>query len=226
MATSIFGLSRASRVALLVGVLCAFPGTAGTGQRQKLPERLPFADDAGKQPEFQAFRDGLLSMAERGQYASIRKIIDRSIQYESSASGLSAFENEWEIRKSTAAFLREFKEVLRLGGRFRDDGQTFVAPYVLTDFPDVEDLFFYAVVVHPSTKLYMTPNRSAKVISTLSNEVMRYDNSRVGWYEVKLVDGRTGFVEAARVRQPDDYHATFRRIGGQWRLAEFFGGSH
>jgi hypothetical protein len=63
-------------------------------------------------------------------------------------------------------------------------------------------------------------------VATLSNEVIRYELAVPGWYEATLMDGRTGFVESSRVRQPSDYHATFRKIGGQWRLAEFLGGGH
>jgi hypothetical protein len=206
----------------LVFVLCAVVTTIA---QPVVPARLPFVDEAAQKPDFKAFRDRLLTEANRGDYASVRRSIDRTIHFESGVYGLAEFEKEWKVRTSPQRFLRELVAVLRLGGRFQEES-AFVAPYVWASFPDVEDPSLYAVVVRPSTTLFSKPVRTANVVATLSNEVIRYELAVPGWYEATLMDGRTGFVESSRVRQPSDYHATFRKIGGQWRLAEFLGGGH
>ena len=222
--TSVSRRGSSRRRPLSLCILCV----AGTLTAQTtVPVRVPFADEASQQADFKTFRDRLVASAERGDYGSIRPILDRMIQVEPGVYGTKELEKQWNIRTSPRPFLRSLAEVLRLGGRFRENGQVFVAPYVWTDFPDVEDEFLYAVVVQPATKLFSRPARSASVVATLSNEVMQKQLSTTpGWYEVTLIDGRVGFIEAARVRQPNDYHATFRKIGGQWRLAEFSGGPH
>ena len=53
-------------------------------------------------------------------------------------NGIVGIRREWEIEKSPQAFLRELAVVLRLGGRMTADGTKFTAPYVFTDFPEVE----------------------------------------------------------------------------------------
>jgi len=182
-------------------------------------------DEAKQDPKFAAFRGNLLSLAERGKYMEVRRAIASNVQVDDSSFGLQELEQQWHVHRSPAAFLKALAAVLQLGGRFHDRRSSFIAPYVWTDFPSAEDSPSYVVVIRPSTPLFDAPSKSAKVVAKLSDEVGEDEvTADEAWLKIRLVDGRSGFVEKRNVRKPNDYRAHFRLIEGRWLLTEFQGG--
>ena len=44
------------------------------------------------------------------------------------------------------------------------------------------------------------------------------------WLEVKLADGRQGFVRYDQTVNPLDYRLVFEKRGGEWKIAAFVAG--
>jgi hypothetical protein len=200
-------------------------GIVHSSARQIIPVHLPLVDEGKQDPNFAAFRAKLLSLAQHGNYAEVKRVFAPRVQVDEGSYGVRELEQHWNVRRSPAAFLKALATVLRLGGRFQDRRTVFIAPYVWTDFPSAEDSPSYVVVIRPKTLLFDAPRTSANVVATLSDEVGEDEVAAPqGWLKVQLVDGRSGFVEVRNVRKPNDYRATFRLIGGRWQLTEFQAG--
>jgi hypothetical protein len=165
---------------------------------------------------FDRFREDLLSKARQGDYAGVRTAFAANIQSGDGDHGVPRLERKWGISKSPRRFLGELAKVLELGGEFSEKKDEFTAPYVWTRFPTFENLPSYAVVIHPSTPLFDQPKSTARVLASLSDEVVRDGApTGTGWVPVELPDGRHGFVEEKNLRKPNDYRAVFRIVDGR-----------
>lgn len=199
--------------------------TVVTAAQPPIPKHLPFADEARLDPGFETFRSRLLLLIQKGNFHEIRRNISPYVTVDDAVFGLKELERAWHTQRSPAAFLRALELVLRLGGRFQDSRSVFVAPYVWTDFPDAEVSPSYVVVVRRPTLLLDAPRVGAKTLAVLSDEVAEYEYTKSrGWLKLDLVDGRSGFVQATNIRQPNDYRAVFKRVDGRWVLTEFAAG--
>ncbi len=208
--------------------------TTGVGEadRSQPPTRfpLPFADEAPRIPELARAREQLLRAIAARNREDVLRLVEPSLA-ERLKLTLTPNAREWD----------ELRKTLSLGGAFtaRRGGvpgrEEFCAPYVYSNYPKpvpeplVGELDPWAVV-GDHVSIRAAPRSEAKTHGTLSYELVKVTgNAYPGtgsprWIEVQ-VHGRPGWVEAERLRAPEDYHACFARFSEEWRLVVFSHGS-
>ena len=90
----------------------------------------------------------------------------------------------------------ELGKVLDLGGRCTD-ANSFVAPYVFSDWPDDLDAFEHAAITGSRVRMRQAPRDTARVIAFLDFALVRakgLGDRQSGWVSVDAPDGRKGFV--------------------------------
>ena len=140
------------------------------------------------------------------------------------------FRRNWLVKGATSEYggdtgaptlWQELHAVLRLGGRWQDDG-VFVAPYVCTDFGDEPDV---AAVLGANVRVRADATAESLVIATLTYGKVRFSNYdyfvQRPWTRVELSDGRTGYINGRYLRAPSDFCAYFARRNGKWRMTIF-----
>ncbi len=130
----------------------------------------------------------------------------------------------------------ELSRILAGGGRFVTETdekgrrvRTFYAPCTyFAEIPGV-DAMMIVVLTGRDVPVRAAPSPDGRVIARFTNEALevvlgdRADNRN--WFEVKLPDGRRGFVKAGRdVATSGDYRAGFVKSAGRWKLKYFVGG--
>ena len=172
----------------------------------------------------------MLRAATAGDLKTIWSLTDPNVQATvSEQRGIEALKKEWRISQSPQTFLKELAAVLSLGGRFEDESkQTFVAPYIWTDFPDTTSMPDYRVVVRRNAPVFKAPSERSSVLARLSYDVLRamsaVPGAIQGWSTVKLPNGRRGYMRDVDARAPSDTRAYFSKVGGHWKLSGFYGG--
>lgn len=200
--------------------------------------RLDFTDEAPKQADFQAFRDTLIAAVDRKDTAFLLEHVSADIKCSfGMESGIADFTKMWKLDTSpaTSEIWHELKEVLRLGGVFRDGA--FVAPYVFETFPDDFDAFEYGAITGDNVNVRERPDLGAPSVARVSRLVVRmlYEENPqrtkdpqsddiYPWQKVVLPSGQVGYVFGKYVRSPIDYRAFFAREGATWKMQFFVAG--
>jgi len=196
-------------------------------------EPFPPFDEGATEPAFANFRDELFDVVDRHDPTNLKKYLHPDV-IESFGGNpgrdgfLRAFKSDprrWEV----------LAHILHRGGRFRmeDDGtgktvRAFYAPYTFfAEIPGSEGVAV-AVLAGSGVPVYAAPRETARVVGRFNDEALeilfggRADNK--SWYEVKLPDGKSGFVAAKRVVLNTDFRAGFVKHEGLWKLRSFVAG--
>jgi hypothetical protein len=160
------------------------------------------------------------------------RIVDPKIQFNFDEGGVEAFKREWGLDKSRSGrnpsfdddaptLWQELRAVLRLGGRWEDDG-VFVAPYVCTDFSDEPEI---AAVMGANVRVRAEAAAGSPIIATVTYGTVRFIDYdyfvQRPWTRVTLNDGRTGYINGQYLRASSDFCAYFARHDGKWRMTIF-----
>jgi len=212
--------------AFVVYLLVAMTATAGAGAAQI--RRLPPADEAARCPGFVAFRTTLQQIIMRKDSAALLEIVDPNIRVSfGDVQGREGFRAMWLTEPARQGDVWvELGKVLDLGGRCTD-ANSFVAPYVFSDWPDDLDAFEYAAITGSRVRMRQAPRETAPVIAFLTYALVRakgLGDRESAWVSVEAPDGRKGFVSRQYVRSPVGWRAFFRRKDGVWRLVTFVAG--
>ena len=203
-------------------------------QRPEQPPARPLAvlsgygkvtpvDEATNDASLVAFRDTLLSIAQRRDSAALSAHLAPEIKFSfgDSRGGANGFFAHWHRYQSMDRLWATLDDVLRHGGRFSAP-DWFVAPWTFNALPDSLDAFEH-LMVRDSNVVVFAAATSDSALGTLS-----FDIVRAGPYqpdaarrEIRLPDGRTGYVDASRIRSPVDYRIGMRKYGQRW-LIDFF----
>lgn len=200
-------------------------------------------DEAAKDASFLAFRTKLIAAAERHDAKYILSIIDPRIKLGFGGDdGIANFKKIWRINAGDSEFWDEFLAVVKNGGAFDGKGskkyQSFTAPYTFSSWPADLDPFEYIVIFGSDVNLRDRPAADAKIIGTLSYNVVKPDNEQsttvktgtgeddwvFDWRKVETLGGKSGFVKAKYARSSIDYRAGFEKIRGTWKLTFFVAG--
>jgi hypothetical protein len=204
------------KIVLIIAVLTA--SIAGAAPVR----RLPPVDEAAACPGFTAFRAGLRQIIERKDGAALLEIVDPNIRVSfGDENGRDAFRTRWLTEAAPGpdvwtALIR----VLDLGGRCKV-ADSFVAPYVFTDWPGDLDAFEYAAITGSRVRLRQAPRQTAPAVAVLTYALVRAGGAgdpQSGWAPVEAPDGRKGFVARRFLRSSVDVRAFFSRRDGVWRL--------
>ncbi len=211
---------------LVAGVLAALIVGTGTGAAQV--RRLPPVDEAARCPGFVAFRTNLQQIIMRKDSAALLEIVDPNVKVSfGDEQGREGFRTMWLTGPERQGDVwAELGKVLDLGGRCTD-ANSFVAPYVFSDWPDDLDAFEYAAITGSRVRMRQAPRDTAPVIAFLDFALVRakgLGDRESAWVSVEAPDGRKGFVSRQYVRSPVGWRAFFSRKDGVWRLVTFVAG--
>lgn len=185
--------------------------------------KLPFADEAAKDPSLVAFREQLLAAVRARDKDRVLALADPEVRTSFGNGGGRA---DLE-KKLDDSLWQELAAILQLGGTFQGDGseQSFWAPYVFSTFPEAHDAFTSVAVIGDSVPLRAEPSADAPVIATLSRDILTAESgARGGWMKVKTADGRSGYVAHESVRSPISYRAGFTKGASGWKMTALVAG--
>ena len=116
--------------------------------------------------------------------------------------------------------------VLRLGGVFREP-DSFVAPYTwVIELKENEDPFTTGFVIGSDIPLRSRPSRYGDIIAVLDEDIVGIGEGGKGtdFLQVRISDGRNGFVHKDHLRSAIDYRAFFGKSTGTWQMNVFIAG--
>lgn len=145
--------------------------------------------------------------------------------------GIDAFRKHWRLETPDSPLWSTLGTVLALGGGFYSEN-SFIAPYVFSEFPSSLDGFEHLAVVGRGVRAREEPDLQSPVVASLAFDVVARDRSRPEagdasgrqWVPIRLRGGGRGYVAAEFLRSPIDYRAGLVREAGRWRLAFFAAG--
>lgn len=209
------------RFALACLLACAVVASPGA---QRAEFELRPIDQASTQPEFLVFRARLLAAIARRDVEAIVSMSDPKIRVSFGDGGGSA---EWRrmLGQADAAWFSRFAETLALGGSFRSP-DAFVAPYVYSAWPDRLDAFENVAVIGERVAVRAQPTTQSAVMTTLSYAVVPVADGgeKDGMTNVRLADGRKGWIATRFLRSSVNERALFNRVGGRWLLTAYVSG--
>jgi len=214
------------RRTVLILVVRVVTATAGAGA--PAVRRLPPADEAARCQGFVAFRTNLQQIITRKDSAALLEIVDPNIRVSfGDAQGREGFRAMWLTEPARQGDVwAELGKVLDLGGRCTD-ANSFVAPYVFSDWPEDLDAFEYAAITGSRVRMRQAPRDTARALAFLDFALVRakgLGDRETAWVPVETPDGRKGFVSRQYVRSPVGWRAFFSRKEGVWRLVTFVAG--
>ncbi len=229
----------------------AMPDTSDLGLPTKQTReagKLYPVDEAPREPSLVAFRQNLLGVIQRRDVDALVAALSPTIKLGfSGESGRDKFRERWGLNSEpkTSDVWRVMYEVLQGGGVWQDDGKggrSFSAPYVFATFNGT-DAFTQSVIIGNGVNVRAKPSTSAAILSQLSYQVVdlpaaptrdpaptgaapptRIGTYDYGWTEVKLSDGRRGFVSDKFVYSPIGYRINIEREDGRWAVTNIASG--
>jgi hypothetical protein len=194
--------------------------TAPPAPAQVNGPKLAPVDEAQKDPSLAAFRDQLLDAVRRHDIDAVVAAADPKIRTSFGAGGGTGVLRQMLERPGTWA---DLEQILSLGGSFMGGRESFWAPYVYSAWPESRDAFTSLAVIAENVPLKQSP--SGATVATLAHDIVdRIGDPHDGWQEIKLADGRTGFVETKFIRSPVGYRAGFNKTGDRWRMTALVAG--
>lgn len=200
--------------------------------------RLRPVDEARSDKELLKFRDQLIAALSTGRLEDVLASMEPTVR--------ASVEPHWRriplerLTRDRDSEWVALKGLLELGGSFTTTRgaargrREFCAPYVYSAFPNrplpesLADEVDPWVITGEQVPVYAERKTTSRVLTRLSHAVVPTGGGWLGpdpdgtmWAAVQLPDGREGFVLSPQIRRPDDYHACFARIDGQWRMTAF-----
>jgi len=221
-----------SLILIFVGLIGHLLIVQAQGDEGSLQSILVPVDEADQNPDFKTFRDSLLVAIEKKDVVFLLGHIDSKIRVSFGMDyGFDDFVKYWKLNENPdrSRLWLELKEVLRLGGFFRNAEKTsFTAPYLFTKFPKDFDAFFYAAVTDSNVYLRSEPDSISTVLDTLNYSIVKgtsdpWHKSNY-WWKIETLSGLEGYVESRSVRRSIDYRANFKQKDGKWMMTFFLAG--
>jgi len=126
------------------------------------------------------------------------------------------------------SYWQELEWAIKLGGVFNGEhGLQFCTPYVSCSGPhQCTDCnpFDYLVAVSDRAPVYAAAQAGAPVLAHLSYELVDLIDYGSPWRQVRLRDGRTGYVKFPDFRSPIGYRTYFEKRDGRWQMRIFIAG--
>ena len=186
------------------------------------PTKLPPIDECAADPTFAKFRAGLIAAADKHDMDAVVRALDGEVLNDfGGTSGKAAFREKWTAKD--VDLWSELKEVLTLGCAFEDG--VAIAPSLSAQLDPESDDIYEAAIAKPGATLRSKPE-GGDLLAILKWDLVTVDGSSISGdsAEVKLRDGRTGYVKSSELRMAADYRLTMEKRGGNWRITAFVEG--
>ena len=214
--------AEAAQPPRLVGLITATGDIVPAPRDACVP--FPFRDEAGRRPDFVAFRERLLAAIDRRDVDAVVNVAVPDIRLSFGTSqgrddlrrGLTAAPERWNALRT----------VLTLGGTW-ESSNVFTAPYVFSAWPDDHDSFEEQAIVGAHVRVRAAPRADAAVVTSLTSCIVRVAETREpneDWTAVELGAQAVGYVSSPYIRSPIDYRARFVFKGGRWQMDYFVAG--
>ena len=189
---------------------------------------LPPIDECGRDESFARFRAHLLDVLARRDPVQLRELVAEDVFYSFGGSeGREAFFTQFGLQDPQSSPLwGALAETLMLGCARR--GGEMIAPYAFANWPEFDGVGASFLAL-PGTELRRGPSYGSDVIETLAWHVVEdvsgnFDEEAQVWRQVRLGDGRTGYVQNRDLRVDIDFRAFFEQRAGRWLLTTFVAG--
>ncbi len=190
------------------------------------PDRLCPVDQASQDPSFAAFREQLAGIVERRDAAALLRVVDPKIRTTfGEGGGSDDFRARWKLDSGDSPLWQELATILSHGGTFGGEGasKSFWAPYVFSAWPEEKDAFTHVAALGPGVAVRERGSADAPLIATVDWGILELVlgqgwSPEDPWYQVRLPDGRAGWVDASQVRMPLDWRAGFVKRDGEWKM--------
>ncbi len=202
--------------------------------------KLNPVDEALTDTTFFIFREKLLEAVRRKDAFYLLEKTDGDVKYSfGDDGGVPGFVQLWELDSPEgiegSPVWETLEDVLTKGGSFSDGGKTFTAPYFFGLFPEEYDAFTYGLIVGKGVRMRAAPNLRAPVVKSLSYDIVEIVGKTAAfetiggeehpWVQVKLLDGREGYVWGKFIGSPIGFRAGFsRQENGSWLMHFFVAG--
>lgn len=202
--------------------------------------KLNPVDEALKDTSFFIFRETLLKAIRQKDAFGLLEKTSQNIKYSfGEDGGLAGFVQLWELDSpegiERSLIWDKLENVLTKGGSFGDGGKTFTAPYHYGLFPDEYDAFTHGVVIGTGVRMRTAPDLRAPVVKSVSYEIIEIvgetatfetiGGEEYPWVQVKLLDGREGYIWGKFIGSPIDFRAGFsEQADGSWLMHFFVAG--
>lgn len=180
--------------------------------------KLPFVDEAPRDPSLIAFRKTLVAAVRKGNWKWVDFRVDPSIRYSfGENNGKRGFLRQWGDNRQGLS--KELLAALNLGGSFIEG--SFWAPYVHSTWPESADAFSFLAVITKDVPLMSDDN---KQVALLDHDLVESTGEeKPGFIHVK-VDEQRGWVARDKVRSPLEFRAALTKVKGSWRITAFVAG--
>jgi hypothetical protein len=217
-------LSRSTKAAAAL-LLASFAAAAPAAT---LPRRLPPVDQCAAEPGFRIFKDALKRSVERRDGDGLLALLAADVTVNFGGdTGRDAFARQWDLKAGSPHELwKQLGAILALGcGK---SGSTLVMPSLASQFDSDsdEDVFDKLIVTSSAAELRAAPKPASARIASLSWDVVTALERRHqdDWVQVRLADGRKGWILGRQLRSLLDYRAVIEKRGGQWMITAFVAG--
>lgn len=221
------GFLRGAAMALIAAMVSLAPTAhAAEGDR-------PVVDEGMDNAAFADARAAIIAALRLGDMEAVAAYADEDILLDfGGGAGRDAFRSRLETGEENGLTGEEYRaaleEALMFGGRFTG-ADMFVAPFTFTEpLPDDLDAFDASFVLGGDVPVRAAPSETAKIVGTVSFELVHYDETAKGndaFMPVRSDDGRvSGFVAIEHLKSPLDHRATFEKKDGNWIMTAFVAG--
>jgi hypothetical protein len=185
-------------------------------------------DEAPRSRDFLAFRTKLQHIVDARDVSGLLSVVHPDIKNSFGGDdGKEAFKRLWRLENPRSDVWKELAWILAHGGRF-DGLDSFVAPYVFSNWPEEVDPFEHVAVVGSNVRVRLHRSTNSRILDTVSFRILPrgrdVDDSADAWTSVVLPDGRSGFVAPGLSRSPIYYRAYFTRTGDVWQMTVLIAG--
>jgi hypothetical protein len=187
---------------------------------QAASRTLTAVDECANESSFGQFRASLAQAAERKDRAALMELVAPDVRTNFNGVGKKGFAEAWDYSAETN--WEQLKYMLTLGCARAGDARVIPSFSVqfsrLGDSIDQEKL----ELTREEAKLLKVPEYGSPAIATLSWEmVTAIGSGGDDWTEVRLADGREGWISDAELYHPSDIHLVARMHGGTWKISEY-----
>ena len=147
-------------------------------------------------------------------------------------TGVDEFYDAWAFNyfdPASSALWPELDEIIRLGGRFDAETQTFMAPYTVFDCPDEfkdDNSDYCFILIDKNVNLYEENDIGSIVIAKLDYNIVYLDRAERGFFDkagtdlikINTLSGVEGYIEKQSMKSLLEWRIKINKTEEGWKL--------